>query len=99
MRPRPLLPPPPTTCPRLPSVPERRRSSTAAAALRCRPKVAHPSACAHPGNDTPENKFAVPIDVVIPHATSVVNVLFGAELERPATEGSWGVSDVQIMLR
>lgn len=51
------------------------------------------------GNDTPENKFAVPIDVVIPHATSVVNVLFGAELERPATEGSWGVSDVQIMLR
>ena len=41
----------------------------------------------------------MPIDVVIPHATSVVNVLFGAELERPATEGSRGVSDVQIMLR
>ena len=59
----------------------------------------YPTTCAHPGNDTPENKFAVPIDVVIPHTTSVVNVLFGAELERPATEGSWGVSDVQIMLR
>mgnify|MGYP004272527497 FL=1 len=73
--------------------------SKAAAALRCRPKVTNPTACIHPGNDTPENKFAVPIDVVIPHATSVVNVLFGAELERAATEGSWGVSDVQIMLR
>ena len=51
------------------------------------------------GNETPENKFAVPIDVIIPHSTSVVNILFGAEVERPATEQSWGVSDVQIMLR
>tara|TARA_B110001452_G_scaffold114228_1_gene94754 strand:- start:865 stop:1653 length:789 start_codon:yes stop_codon:yes gene_type:complete len=51
------------------------------------------------GNDTPENKFAVPIDVVIPHSTSVVNILFGAEVEQPATEQSWGVSDVQILLR
>ena len=65
----------------------------------CRPTVADSTPVRHAGNDTPENKFAVPIDVVIPHATSVVNVLFGAALERPATEGSWGVSDVQIMLR
>ena len=51
------------------------------------------------GSPDPENKFAVPIDVVIPHTTSACTVSFGALLEGPATRASWGVSDVQLLLR
>ena len=51
------------------------------------------------GSPEPENKFAVPIDVVIPHSTSACTVAFGTLLEGPATRASWGVSDVQLLLR
>jgi hypothetical protein len=51
------------------------------------------------GSPDPENKFAVAIDVVIPHSTSACTVAFGSLLDGPATRASWGVSDVQLLLR
>jgi len=46
-----------------------------------------------------ENKFAVPIDVVIPHTSSSLAVTFGTTLRGTAFEASWGLSDVQIYVR
>ena len=51
------------------------------------------------GGPEPENKFAVPIDVIIPHTTSACTVSFGALLEGSSVIHSWGVSNVQILLR
>jgi len=46
-----------------------------------------------------EGKFATPIDVVIPHNTSILTVTFGATLDQSPYDESWGVDDVMIMLR
>jgi len=46
-----------------------------------------------------ENKFAVPVDVVIPHTSSSLAVTFGTTLHGTAFEASWGLSDVQIFVR
>jgi hypothetical protein len=46
-----------------------------------------------------EGKFAVPIDVTIPHTSSALTVSFGSTLTASALEASWGVSDVQILVR
>jgi hypothetical protein len=46
-----------------------------------------------------ESKFAVPIDVVIPHTASSLAVTFGSTLHGSAFEASWGLSDVQIYVR
>ena len=51
------------------------------------------------GGDAPENRFAVAIDAVVPHNSTVANILFGATLDAPATHASWGVSDLQLFLR
>merc|ERR1712146_91025 len=51
------------------------------------------------GASIPESKFAVPIDVVIPHDTETLTVAFGSTLSRPPTEQSWGISDFQIYVR
>jgi hypothetical protein len=51
------------------------------------------------GASIPESKFAVPIDVVIPHETDSLTVAFGSTLSRPPTEQSWGISDFQIYIR
>ena len=50
-------------------------------------------------SDAPENRFAVAIDAVVPHNSTVANILFGATLDAPATHASWGVSDLQLFLR
>ena len=51
------------------------------------------------GGDAPENRFAVAIDAVVPHNSTVANILFGATLGAAATHASWGVSDLQLFLR
>ena len=51
------------------------------------------------GGDAPENRFAVAIDAVVPHNSTVANILFGTTLDAPATHASWGVSDLQLFLR
>ena len=51
------------------------------------------------GGDAPENRFAVAIDAVVPHNSTVANILFGATLDAAATHASWGVSDLQLFLR
>jgi hypothetical protein len=48
---------------------------------------------------TTEGKFAVPIDVVIPHTSSSLAVSFGSTLASSPLEASWGVSDVQVLVR
>jgi len=51
------------------------------------------------GGPTHEGKFAVPIDVAIPHSSSSLSLSFGSTLTKPATEASWGVSGLQIYIR
>merc|ERR1711998_80126 len=51
------------------------------------------------GASIPESKFAVPIDVVIPHDAETLTLAFGSTLSRPATEQSWAVSDIQVYVR
>jgi len=51
------------------------------------------------GASIPESKFAVPIDVVIPHEAETLTLAFGSTLSRPATEQSWAVSDIQVYVR
>lgn len=52
------------------------------------------------GENTPEGKFAVPIDVTIPHTQGAVEVIFGSTMDDadPCDE-SWGVSAVEISIR
>ncbi len=47
----------------------------------------------------PESKYSVPIDVMLPHTASSVKVTFGSTLSGSPMEQSWGVSDVQILVR
>lgn len=51
------------------------------------------------GSPTAESKFAVPIDVVIPHRSSSLTLGFGSSLVVSPLEASWGVSDIQIYVR
>jgi len=51
------------------------------------------------GAPAAEAKFAVPIDVVIPHNATSVTVTFGATLDQSPFEQSWGVDDIMIFLR
>lgn len=51
------------------------------------------------GGPTHEGKFAVPIDVVIPHTSTSIGVSFGSTLTKMASEASWGVSSMQVYLR
>merc|ERR1711998_284717 len=48
------------------------------------------------GAPAAEAKFAVPIDVVIPHNATSVTVTFGATLDQSPFEQSWGVDDIMI---
>lgn len=51
------------------------------------------------GSAAAESKFAVPIDVVIPHNSTSVTVAYGATLDGSSFEQSWGVDDIMIYLR
>merc|ERR1711871_1743296 len=51
------------------------------------------------GAPAAEAKFAVPIDVVIPHNATSVTVTFGSTLDQSPFEQSWGVDDIMIFLR
>jgi hypothetical protein len=55
------------------------------------------------GSTAPENKFSVPIDLVIPHVCDedgcTLNIAFGSTLTLSPTEQSWGISDVMIFVR
>jgi len=56
------------------------------------------------GGPVPEDKFTVPVDVVMPHdcteeGVCSLQVAFGSTLSASATEASWGLSDVQIYVR
>lgn len=52
------------------------------------------------GQTTPEGKFAVPIDITVPHTQAAVDVTFGSTMEDmdPCDE-SWGVSAVELLVR
>eukprot|EP00299_Pterocystis_sp_00344_P015011 c7478_g1_i1.p1 GENE.c7478_g1_i1~~c7478_g1_i1.p1 ORF type:complete len:278 (-),score=49.04 c7478_g1_i1:102-935(-) len=51
------------------------------------------------GAPAAESKFAVPIDVVIPHRSSSLTVSFGSTLSRGPLEASWAISDLQLFVR
>lgn len=54
------------------------------------------------GAASPESRFSIPIDVVMPHectSTCSLSVAFGSTLVGSATEQSWGVSDIMIYIR
>merc|ERR1712076_120687 len=59
----------------------------------------HPNALNLCGGESPEGKFAVPIDVVIPHVDGTVEVEFGADLDEHEFDESFGVDDVSISIR
>merc|ERR1712226_1179927 len=59
----------------------------------------HPNALNLCGGESPEGKFAVPIDVVIPHVDGTVEVEFGADLDEHECDESFGVDDVSISIR
>jgi len=52
------------------------------------------------GQNTPEGKFSVPIDVVVPHTQAAVDIIFGSTMDDmdPCDE-SWGVSMVELLVR
>lgn len=56
------------------------------------------SLCGH--ERTPEGKFSVPIDVVVPHRKAAVQLFFGSTMDDsdPCDE-SWGVSGVELYTR
>jgi hypothetical protein len=50
--------------------------------------------------ETPEGKFAAPVDVVVPHHKDTVTVSFGSTMDDadPCDE-SWGISSIEIYVR
>lgn len=52
------------------------------------------------GQGTPEGKFAVPIDITMPHTQAALEVTFGSTMDDmdPCDE-SWGVSGVELYIR
>merc|ERR1712070_820859 len=59
----------------------------------------HPSALNICGGDSAEGKFAVPIDVIIPHAGDSLEVEFGADLDENECDESFGIDDVSVSVR
>eukprot|EP01017_Pseudomicrothorax_dubius_P005654 TRINITY_DN11473_c0_g1_i3.p1 TRINITY_DN11473_c0_g1~~TRINITY_DN11473_c0_g1_i3.p1 ORF type:complete len:296 (-),score=33.75 TRINITY_DN11473_c0_g1_i3:71-958(-) len=51
------------------------------------------------GNHYGEGKFAVPIDVTIPHIESSITIGFGSTLDQDPCDESFGISNVQIYIR
>lgn len=56
------------------------------------------------GNAAPESRFAIPIDVILPHECSssadcTLHVTFGSTLKGDATKQSFGVSDVMVFVK
>ncbi|CDR96312.1 hypothetical protein, conserved [Babesia bigemina] len=51
------------------------------------------------GGETPDSKFAVPIEVTIPHSSERFTIEFGSTLEGDAVQQSWGVSGLEIYVR
>lgn len=51
-------------------------------------------------HETPEGKFAAPVDVVVSHHESSLQLAFGSTMTgADACDGSWGVSGVEIYVR
>ena len=49
---------------------------------------------------TPEGKFAVPIEVVVPHTLPTAQVTFGSTMDsQDPCDESWGVSGVEIYVK
>lgn len=49
---------------------------------------------------TPEGKFAVPVDVTVPHSKDSVTVTFGATIgSADSCDESWGISAVEVYVR
>merc|ERR1711998_318550 len=59
----------------------------------------HPNALNICGGESPEGKFAVPIDIVIPHDGESVEVEFGANLDQHECDESFGIDDVSVSVR
>ena len=53
------------------------------------------------GGEMGEGRFAVPVDVAIPHSDESVTIEFGSTLDLPAanSKGFYGISSVEIYLR
>jgi len=51
------------------------------------------------GAPTTEGKFAVPIDLALPHTSNSMVLSFGAKMNRNPLEASWGISGLQIYVR
>lgn len=51
------------------------------------------------GRSTAEGKFAVPIEVSIPHTGSKAKVSFGSTIDQDPDDESWGVSSVAIYVK
>lgn len=51
-------------------------------------------------SETPEGKFAVPIDITIPHHESSIEVEFGSTMDdSDACDESWGISGLELLVR
>lgn len=48
------------------------------------------------GASSPDLKLSSPIDVVLPHSSSTVEVTFGSTLNGDPCEQSWGIDDVMV---
>lgn len=46
-----------------------------------------------------EGKFAVPLDILVPHDDSDLVVIFGSTLEEQPCDKSWGISGLEIYIR
>lgn len=51
------------------------------------------------GGRTAEGKFAVPIEVSIPHTASKAKISFGSTIDQDPDDESWGVSQVAIYIK
>jgi len=51
------------------------------------------------GSVAAEGKYTSHIDVVIPHNTSSVTLTFGSTLDQSPFDESWGVDDIEILVR
>merc|ERR1719359_775753 len=52
------------------------------------------------GAGTPDGKFAVPVEVTVPHSKASVSVTFGSTIgDTDSCDESWGISAVEIYVR
>lgn len=47
----------------------------------------------------PENKFAVPIDIILPHTKDTIRIAFGSTLDQDPFVSSFGVSMLEIYIK